>query len=281
MRRPAFPAWLHAPYQAVLGRRDRRARLTPLERLPHAGVTADPLEATGVVDIVTVAFANPDLIGWQQQLLARNLRDPRHHTVVDNSPTAEARARIRAQAAAGGSGYVDVSALTAGIANGSLSHGIALNWAWYGLLRSRAADAVAFLDHDVYPVAPTSLLEPLVPAGVFGDIQDARDRWFLWPGLCCFTRERLAGAGAAIDFRPEPGVADTGARNWRPVYAHVDRAVVRQPHHRYGQLREGDDPQGDRYELIGDWLHSINGSHWKPVPDRDALVAELVSRHLR
>jgi hypothetical protein len=75
-------------------------------------------------------------------------------------------------------------------------------------------------------------------------------------------------------------VTDTGGRNWEPVFRAIDPALVAQPHHRYGQLREGDNPQGDYYELIGDWLHSINGSSWKPVPDRADLVEALVRRHL-
>jgi hypothetical protein len=257
---------------------DARARRTPLSRLPHAVVDDRPLADPDVVDIVTVAFENPDVVRWQHELLSRNLRDPFRHTIVDNSRTPAIRERIRDESVRRGTGYVDVSRLTRRVASGSASHGVALNWAWYRLLRPRRARVVAFLDHDVYPIAPTSLREHLGPAGMFGDVQRKGDRWYLWAGLCAFARERLAGA--AVDFRPQPGVADTGGRNWRALYAGVDVALLASPHHRYGQLREGADPQSDFYELIGDWLHSINGSGWKPVADRDELVTELLRPYL-
>jgi len=268
--------WRDALFERLV---DGVTRHVPLRRLPHANVTAAPLPDPDVVDIVTVAFENADVIGWQQELLARNLRDPYRHTVVDNSPTADARARIRAATQRYGTGYVDISVLTRRFAGGSMSHGIALNWAWYRLLRPRGAEFAAFLDHDVLPIAPTSLREEVGSAGVFGLVQPRPDRWYLWAGLSCFRRDVLVGR--RVDFRPEPGVTDTGGRNWGPVFSRVDREALHVPPHRYGHLRPGDDPQSDYFEMIGDWLHVINASRWKPAAGRDELVAELVGRYLR
>jgi hypothetical protein len=52
--------------------------------------------------------------------------------------------------------------------------------------------------------------------------------------------------------------------------------------HGYRFIREPDDYglQSSGVEIIGDWLHLTNGSHWMQVPDpeeRDRLTAEMIA----
>jgi hypothetical protein len=256
---------------------DARLRRVPLAALPHENVDDSPLADRAVVDLVTVAYENAQVIDWQLQLLRKHLRDPHHHITVDNSPSEEGRRAIAEVCRRHGSGYVALAQHTAAVGKGSDSHGLALNWALRRLVAPRGATAFGFIDHDLFPIRSTSLLEPLAAVGVYGVLQGDASRWYLWPGFSCFTAERVAGT--RLDFRPALH-SDTGARNWKRLYARVpfDRGAFAA--HAYGKLREGDDPQADWYETMGDWLHTFNASGWKDVDDRDDLVAELVTRYL-
>lgn len=269
--------WERYSSAALVTVADAKLRRVTLASLPHENVSDTPLADSAVVDLVTVAYENPQVVDWQLQLLHKHLRDPFHHITVDNSPSVEDRQVIAEVCRRRGSGYVALARYTAGVGKGSDSHGLALNWALRRLIRPRGAIAFGFIDHDLFPVRSTSLLEPLAAAGVYGALQGDANRWYLWPGFSCFTAARVAGA--RLDFRPGRH-SDTGARNWKRLFSRVPFAQVPFPDHAYGKLREGDDPQADWYETMGDWLHTFNASGWKDVEDRDHLVEALVQRYL-
>lgn len=255
---------------------DLRYRRADLSGLVHTGCDASRLEDADRVDVATVAFNNADVIGEQIRLIGKNLSDPHEYTVADASDDADASRGIRAHCEAGGVGYIRLPRSRSARLDPSAAHGRALNWLFRKFLRPRGARYAGLIDHDVFPIRPTSVIEAIGRAPAWGHMQRGRGGWYLWPGLCFF--DMGAVGGRELDFRPGRA-GDTGARNHEALFRDIDEADIVPPPHTYGRLREGNgDPQSHGYELIGDWLHTFNASHWKPTEDRDHLVADLLAR---
>jgi hypothetical protein len=157
----------------------------------------------------------------------------------------------------------------------SLSHGLALNFVYEKYLAPRGLEFLGFLDHDIFPTAPTRVIELLERAPVFGRPQVRGSRWYLWPGFCFFRREYLRGK--TVDFRPGEG-CDTGGKNWKSLYAGLAIGDLPPVRAESGNLRDGDDWQADMYEKIGDWVHTINASRWKDGAPKDDLVRAFLEQ---
>lgn len=226
------------------------------------------------LDLVTIAFNNAHVVSEQIRLLGTNLRDAFSCTVVDNSSHRSRSREIEELCGVSKIPYVRLPRTSSSAYDPSASHGRALNWAWRNYIRPRAARYFGFLDHDVFPVRPTSLVERLQSQPVWGHLQTRGTRWYLWPGLCAFDAGWLAGRD--LDFRPSPGV-DVGGRLSEILDRSLARDSLEWPALTYRQLRDGGEiPQDHLYEEIGDWLHTVNGSGWMPVEGRDRPVADLL-----
>lgn len=108
------------------------------------------------------------------------------------------------------------------------SHGIALNWTWFNVVRHADLEVAGFLDHDCIPVAACDLrgrTRGLDAYGLRAGSVTHPDAWNIWPGYC-FLRP-AAARGHVVDFkhRIEYGL-DTGGGNWRGFYRRLDPARV-------------------------------------------------------
>jgi hypothetical protein len=262
---------------ALLRLDSERYRRTGFDRVETLDASAGRLQDPACLDLVTIAFNNPTVIGEQIRLLRKNLGDPFRHTVADESPDAADSAEIRRLCGDLGVAYLRLPRGRGPAPDPSASHGRALNWALAHYLRPRRADYFGFLDHDVFPIRPTSVIPRLSHTPAWGLPQERAGRWYLWPGLCFFDARKLPYE--LFDFRPGEG-ADTGGRNWDGLFSRMDRAKLEAPQQTIKRLREGNGAvQSDHYEEIGDWLHTFNASHWLPVADRDDLVVELLRKY--
>jgi hypothetical protein len=84
------------------------------------------------------------------------------------------------------------------------------------------------------------------------------------------------------DFRPVFSYRhfyDTGARNWRSIYSQINRDEIAAPRFETGRLREGEIRQSDTYEIIGDWIHTLNASNWMTV--RQLLYNDVLCYNTR
>lgn len=250
-----------------------RYRRTGFSRITRRRSSNAPLGAQVCLDVVTVAFNNSAVVAQQIRLLRKNLNDPFHYTVADNSSDGASSEEIEQVCAREAVPYMRLPRPPM-FSHPSSSHGGALNWIVTHYIRPRSARYFGFLDHDVFPIRPTTVIPHLSKSPVWGHIQHSNDRWYLWPGLCFFDAARIPAS--RLDFMPGPGI-DTGGRNFEAVYSALDEQVE-PPTDTFEHLREGDDPQSDLYQIIGDWLHTLNASHWKPVARRDHLVGDLLNR---
>jgi hypothetical protein len=247
--------------------RVRRYLATSLGALTHLNCEDRMLKDRELIDLVTIAFNTPWVIEEQIRLLEQNLRDPYRYTVLDNSTKTSMSDQIEEICQRLGAGYIRLPEIPA--TNPSQHHGLALDWGWRNYLRKRQAIYVGFLDHDVFPIKPARLISKIHRVGVYGHQQERAEVWYLWPGFAFFKRELLEKR--SFSFQPSEGL-DTGGELYQALYRELDRKRVPKLVHRYGKLREGDDPQADWVEYLGDWMHVINASNWKGVVDKRELV---------
>jgi hypothetical protein len=251
-------------------------------RLDRAGFEAahsvgsdnSPQEAVEL-DLVTIACNNVHVVSEQIRLLRANLRDTFCHTVIDNSSDRLAGREIESLCTCECIPYVRMPRIYSSAYDPSFSHASALNWAWTNYLTPRSASHFGFLDHDVFPARPTSLLECLRNQPVWGHLQIRESRWYPWPGLCVFDAEWLAGR--RLDFKPGPGF-DVGGRLYDVLSPALSQGNLEWPTSSHERLREGGDiPQDNFYQMIGDWLHTINASGWLAVDGgRNEAVVDLI-----
>jgi hypothetical protein len=262
--------------RALLALRCVRHRRTPFSALTSINCANGLLPERRLVDFVTIAFNNERVIAHQIRLVKKYLRDPHHYLIADNSSEPAAQERICALCRQQGVSYLRLPPNPHMGRLASDSHGLAMNWVWEHFLRPRRADCFGFLDHDIYPIRATSVMSRLQAQPFWGHLQERGERWYLWPGLCFFSRSAVEGK--RLNFRPIPGL-DTGGGNWPVLYA--DRAVSQFefPPRELRTLREGDCIQADRYEILGDWLHTYNASGWMKVAPKEHLIDELLARY--
>jgi hypothetical protein len=171
--------------------------------------------------LITIAYNYSDVIGQQIPLVKKHVRDC-IHVIADNSSNPVAAGTIRDLAGSHGSQYVRIPSFEWESPNASHSH--ALNWTWRNVIRPAGPAAFGFIDHDIFPVRATDPFAPLAGYPVAGRVWDGQfdGRWHLWAGFCFFRTDYVSGRrlNFALDFY---GGLDTGGRNWKPLYRHLDR----------------------------------------------------------
>lgn len=244
------------------------------QRLPFSAAMAwrcdnQPLSDPEQIDLVTIAFNNPLVIEYQIKLLRRNLTDAFSYTVADNSSESDKQAVILKLCQKYEVAYLKLPPNPH--TNPSYNHGAALTWVYHNYIKTRATNYFGFLDHDIFPVKPTRLIPQINRHGVFGLVHLRGRKWYLWAGFCFFNRQLMQSR--RVDFRPSRGL-DSGGRNWSWLYSKIKK--IPQLKQSYRELRTGEDPQSDWVEYIGDWLHTINASNWKPSRGKNKLIADLL-----
>jgi len=229
------------------------------------------------LDVASIAYDVPWAVAAQVRLLRQNLGDLYLHTVFDNSGDPDRAAEIEQICRESSTRYVRVGP------PGS-RHEHALNVAARDL-GERGLPYCAFLDHDIFPRRPTRVVELTEAAGFFGlrQLHTPSGSSYLWPGLACFSRAWLGDR--KLDFKGIRGDVpeldgDTGSM-LGGLFEPSDWDRMPQSEHSYQPIREDDENgvQSWGVELIGDWLHAMNVSDWKRVPDpeqRTQLLRELV-----
>lgn len=253
-------------------RRERQYRRSDPEIVISSGCCGCSSPET--LHLYSVAFANPAAIRHQIRLLDKYLADPFELTVVDNSPQGCAREEIASVCRENAVTYVGLAANPFARRWGSSSHGAALNWAYFNLVAPAGHQYFGFIDHDIQPFKKTQVLPLLSHCGVFGLIQERGRRWYLWPGFCFFSARVVGHRG--LDFMPNPPL-DTGGGNWRALFRAMPRALLPRVTQTYGMLNNGVLLQSSGYELIGDWVHTMNASEWTPAPGKQMLVDRFLS----
>ena len=246
-------------------------------RFNYSNIELDDKET---LDIATVSFNNIEVIDYQIKFISKNIQDKYCYTVFDNSNDSKIANEIYALCKNNNIPYLK---LPPNFYTGSLSHGSSLNWIYINYFKKRKANYFGLLDHDIFPVLPTKIINILEKQPVYGLFQDRKDLWYLWAGFCFFSSKEI---GSPVNFKSgktSNTYVDTGGMNWKTIYSKINKNSITFPKHTYEKIREGDVPQSDMVEYIDGWLHIFNASNWKSInnkDERDTLVKKILDNYL-
>ena len=243
---------------------------------------AERLQAEGVRDAAfTIAFNCP----WAVDLLTRSwtVHQPGLPlVVVDNSSDASARAAHADICDRRAVRYLPLPPNPEWSPN--RSHGIALNWVWFNVVRPAGLELAGFVDHDLIPVAPFDIRRVVrgrAAYGMRGASLTHPQAWNLWAGYC-FVRPSAA-EGFEVDFkhRIEHGL-DTGGGNWRGFYRWLGDDSVGEAGYRWERFDLGDGGPAAKLLLLDEaFLHLDGASYRSALQDessRRRLVAAVLAR---
>ena len=170
-----------------------------------------------------IAFEQPWALDWLLRMAQRNLIDATV-LVFDNSRRAAARIDIERVCRDHGVPYLGLPANPTRHVN--RSHGMAMTWVFYNVVRAIQPRMFAFLDHDLIPVKKIALAERLAGQPFFGKVKVKEWGWHLWAGYCMYDFPFVAGLplNFLYDFSQK---LDTGGRNWNCLYRQYDRQQLR------------------------------------------------------
>lgn len=227
--------------------------------------------------IITIAFNNLETIIFQSEQLSKYLMDKHQYIVCDNSTNKIISQKIRNYCNLHKIGYIRLYGNPHNGHEASRSHAISLNWAYRHIIKPSSVRYFGVIDHDIFPIKNTTIIDKLGKSGVYGHLQQRGKKWYLWPGFSFFDKKFLGTK--KIDFSPVKGL-DTGGANWASIYRHIRKSSLETPIHTYIKYLNGEVVQNTSVERIGDWLHLMNASGWKDGMQKSGIKS-LISKVLR
>lgn len=218
--------------------------------------------------LFTIAFNSLEAIQIQAEHLNKYLKDSYVYLVCDNSSNTQVSNTIKEFCTKNDINYIRLIGNPYNGRDASKSHGLSINWIYKHVIKPSNAKYFGVIDHDIFPIKSTSIVDHLKGSKVYGHIQERGDRWYLWPGFSFFNRV-LVGQ-KKFNFMPIAGL-DTGGGNWELVFRLVDKSRIITPKHEYIKYKDGGIIQSTSMERIGDWLHLINGSGWRDGKKKDNI----------
>lgn len=234
------------------------------------------------LDIITIAFNNVHVLKHQIRKIKENVTDNNYtHIIADNSNLTEKREEIRLICKEEGVPYIGIPQLeNNSFIRGSKSHAVSLNWVFYQVIMKRKPCWFGFLDHDIYPLRPVSIVASFDNQVFYGKKETRGQYWYLWPGFAFFEFDFLSDINA--DFSPSRvnnTYLDTGGALWYSLYSSLHESDFLFAN----ELQIRLDKLGYNYpevvEFIDDnWFHSMNASLWKDASDYSDAIDDILTR---
>lgn len=246
----------------------------------------------GQILLVTIAFNNAEFIDLQIELLKKYFKVDFVHCVVDNSTKVGLKNEIKKICGRRGVSYF---AAPKGIFTNQKSHGAAMHWSFFQVIRRFKLSYFGFLDHDIFPFKSFSL-EGKYHQGIFGRVvnsyasngymearTDAAPYWSLWAGFCFFDysqfKRLLPWQFNFLSKRFAGGYfLDTGGGLWDAIFSKTDYPGILASYRKVlidRQETEGD--QNGQFEIFDEsWIHFVSLSNWRPTENMDKKKENLL-----
>jgi len=199
-----------------------------------------------------IAFEQPWALNWLLRMAQRNLIDT-DVLVFDNSRRTALRTEIERVCSNRGVPYLALPVNPTRHVN--RSHGMAMTWVFYNVVRAIQPRLFAYLDHDLIPVEMISLAERLAGQPFFGFAHVKAWCWNLWAGYCMYDFASVAKLplNFLYDFSQK---LDTGGRNWSCLYQHYDRQQLRLATNEIIKVKDTKTAELRRVEMVDhSWFH--------------------------
>ena len=210
--------------------------------------------------IMTLAFGDALFTDWQARLISKYVPGALH-IVADNSPTAKASAAVAEAAACRD---VTLFRLPQNPWTGRVparSHGFALTWIWRNVILPGRPKAFGFVDHDIFPLAPTDPFAMLDNRIAYGARRRDYGCSYIWPGFCFFRFSAVENT--PLNFSPSYlNGLETGGMNWHVIYRHLAANQIAW----FDLVNEPltNDPHGPYVQRAGLWIH-MSGLSWNTL----------------
>ena len=259
-----------------------------LSRFWHASCqTAVETDRCGML-ILTIAFNNEKLIERQFELIKTNIKDQNYRYMVgDNSTSSTKRRAIRQVCQKYGIDYIAVPRIICFLTNNqvAVSHGAALNWVYYHVLRKMKPRHFAIIDHDIFPVKPYNMSSAVSEQDFYGVSRIFNGEWYLWAGWCIFDFDKFTAKPDFLPLYTKKNFLDTGGGNYQRFYRRYEVGNISFPAVRSlrykkteGLKRHSDIYHSDYIQIVDEsWLHVINGSNWANIPGKEDVISQILT----
>lgn len=224
----------------------------------------------------TIAFNSPWVIDIITYAWARNVANAKL-VVVDNSSLKGHRERIRDICARRNVEYLALPKNPEW--NPNRSHGIAMNWVFYNIVRHLRPDTFGFIDHDCIPVAPIDFSARMMGKKLYGqELRSMRfdDAWYLWAGLCLYRYAVVDGLELDFKHQVEAGM-DTGGSNWQALYRNISKQDAMLVTNEIVDITMNGQPTAQQF-LDGVFLHIGGASYAKKFTSAEGR--EIISSYI-
>jgi hypothetical protein len=229
-----------------------------------------------MIDIITIAFNNLDILKIQSKFLYKNLRNSYKQYIVDNSTNNIVSQQILQFCKENNIFYIKTNILNTDF---SVSHGLALNFSINNI--DLTGEYILILDHDIIPIINIDILKNN-ECTFYGLKQQRQDKWYIWPGFFMF--KNIAEIKRILNFLPCPGL-DSGGSNYSNIFSKIsEKEYTNVKEFYYCSLIKSIDnlqnnnlilekslnnieydywhKNNDMFEYIDGWIHFINTSNW-------------------
>lgn len=250
--------------------------------------------------IFTIAYNDASLIDKQIFLLNKYSTNSFKHIIIDNSTNLLVRKSIEVICQSYNVGYVSIPKNPY---SNNKSHAAAMHWAYFNIIRPSKCEVFGFLDHDIFPIAPYSIMDKM-NNGIYGRVMHAYHNhgyhsnrslehpyWSLWAGFCFFNRELIKGAYPwSLNFFSKHfangDFLDTGGGLWGKIYSKIPypEILAKYKLQNLNDDYQDEEIQNQKIEILDDaWIHFISLSNWRKVKNLDEkkyLLDQLLKPHL-
>ena len=223
--------------------------------------------------LVVIAFEQPWALDWLLAMAKRHVEDATA-IVLDNSRSDGMRGRIAEVCRAHGTPCLGLPANSTTHVN--RSHGMAMNWGFYNVVRRIRPSSFAFIDHDLIPLQKIRMEDKLGDQPIYGMRLVRAMAWQLWAGYCMYDFARLGDRPLNFLYDFSLGL-DTGGRNWPRVYRDLDPAQLRFAHSDKVEIKDPVSGEAAKVQWVDDaWFH-IGGVSYNDNFRSKALLSERLA----
>lgn len=225
--------------------------------------------------IITIAFNNIEVIKIQHQYIKNNFKESCQYIVADNSSLSNISKEIREYCISNNIPYIKLP-INPFQNNPSRSHGFAINWSYYNVIKKCKPKFFGFIDHDIIPFKETTITENIDK--VWGLTQKRASKWYLWPGFCFYNYDFVKNL--RLNFMPTLGL-DTGGSNYNILYKKIDINNLNKIKQIYINLKDTNiikeyNHSNNTVEIIGDWVHIMRVSNWNNNENKKYKLDEII-----
>lgn len=190
-----------------------------LEAKNEANFLAKNISSNNKNIIVIIAFEQPQVLEWLFLLAQKNLTGAQL-MVFDNSKRVSLRTEIESVCQRYEIPYLALPKNPTRHVN--RSHGMAMTWVYYRIIKKLRPQWFAYIDHDLLPVKAIDIEDLLKNKNrIYGLLRKKAGYWNLWAGYAFYSYSAVKDLPLnwLYDFSR---LLDTGGRNWDCLYSQIN-----------------------------------------------------------